>query len=391
MSELVDTLADHMATLQEQTRARGREQRHQRMREQLLATDDGTDSPPRWRAAVWPVTGAVAMVALVLVVLWALRPQPLTFEVGPTARAETAAAFFSATDDEPLALSFSDGSVVKLRPRARMRVAVLGSDAAGLVLESGALDLKLRPSASTWSIEAGPFRVRAEGADLVLRWDPDAQTFTLDVREGRAMVEGPGLEGVREATAGEAMVLGASESPRAVVPATAPESEGPAPAKAEPVASAAQPELAEPSRPRRSGRAKGASRSPGKAAVDWRALARDGNHAAALEAAEASGFSKLCNGLSASALLELADVARYAGRKSRAREALQSLRRRFPGTNAAATAAFDLGRLGAGCTGTSRWFQTYLQERPHGSMAKAARQRLRECTTEPNEEPGSSP
>ena len=143
--------------------------------------------------------------------------------------------------------------------------------------------------------------------------------------------------------------------------------------------------------PRRSGRTKGSPRSPTKATPDWRALAQSGEHTQALAAAEAVGFSKLCGSLSASALLELADVARYARRKARAREALQSIRRRFPGTDAAATAAFDLGRLAARCAGAPKWFRTYLEERPQGSMAEAARQRLGECTNSAGEEPGTKP
>ena len=74
-------------------------------------------------------------------------------------------------------------------------------------------------------------------------------------------------------------------------------------------------------------------------------LARRGAHTEALMAAEANGFSSTCDELSAPELLLLADAARYAGRFDRANEALGVTRRRFPSTEAAATAAFELGRI----------------------------------------------
>ncbi|MEM6990791.1 MAG: tetratricopeptide repeat protein, partial [Myxococcota bacterium] len=65
---------------------------------------------------------------------------------------------------------------------------------------------------------------------------------------------------------------------------------------------------------------------------------------------------------------------------ARAREALQSVRKRFPRTNAAAKAAYALGRIafdtqrkyGAAAT----WFQTYLDERPSGALKREALGRL---------------
>jgi hypothetical protein len=127
------------------------------------------------------------------------------------------------------------------------------------------------------------------------------------------------------------------------------------------------------------------------AVATWRDAAREGSYADAIAAAEAVGFAGLCASLDPTALLELADAGRYAGRDDRARQALRVLRRRFPGTDAAAAAAFDLGRLGARdaarCGDASQWFRVYLDERPRGSMSEAARQRIDECAERSATEP----
>lgn len=384
MSDMVDALTERMTAFQHQARERGQTARHQRMRANVLERAQAPSGRRSWTIWAWPA--AVAAVAVVLGLLWTLRPQPLTFEVQGSMATDATQAFFGASDDEPLALSFSDGSAVELRPRARVRVAELRDDAADLVLESGAIEVRLRESAEAWTIEAGPYRVSTLGAGLIARWDPESRTFELNVQNGQASVEGPQIDGRRESTVGEHVVLGGvaaqPESAPELVPTPVPVPE-PAPELTlvePPMVDDATPSPSTPSAPR-TGRTRTPSsrHSAGKASADWRSLAGKGEHAKALAAAETAGFSALCDSLGASALLELADVARYARRSARAREALSALRRRFPGTAEAATAAFDLGRLGSRCSGSS-WFRTYLEERPAGSMAEAARQRLIECT-----------
>jgi outer membrane protein assembly factor BamD (BamD/ComL family) len=79
----------------------------------------------------------------------------------------------------------------------------------------------------------------------------------------------------------------------------------------------------------------------------------------------------------------LADVARHAGAPRQAEHALRTLRRRFPGSNEAALAAFSLGRLEfdeyQAYPSAATWFRTYLNERPSGSMTREALGRLLEA------------
>jgi len=77
----------------------------------------------------------------------------------------------------------------------------------------------------------------------------------------------------------------------------------------------------------------------------WRELSTRGDYAGSLAAAEALGFERLCETLPSSELLELASTARLVGRSERANTGYAAVRRRFAGSEDAASAAFHLGQL----------------------------------------------
>jgi TolA-binding protein len=117
--------------------------------------------------------------------------------------------------------------------------------------------------------------------------------------------------------------------------------------------------------------------------VTWQGLARAGRYLQALEAARALGFHQECTHVSAEDLRTLANVARYGQDSQGEAEALQGLRTRFPGTKRAAWAAFALGRLEfdnhAAYAEAAEWFRIYLNEEPHGDLAREALGRLLEA------------
>jgi len=159
-------------------------------------------------------------------------------------------------------------------------------------------------------------------------------------------------------TAGERLVASCKEAPKPVPAATQAVSPAQLPDAPTPIATTAAPKPApDPTEP-------------------ILALARRGAHAEAIGAAEANGFDTTCNATSAEGLLLLADSARYAGRFDRATEALATARRRFPGSDAAATAAFELGRIAFDVrkdyAAAGDAFESYLRERPSGSLAREA-------------------
>jgi transmembrane sensor len=405
MSDVVDALTERMAAAQAELRERGQPARHARMREHVLerVAEPRGSAGPRW----WAWSMAVGAVAAAVLLVWiAVRPQALTFQVEGATDSGQAQAFVAAGEDQPLTLAFSDGSAVELRPRTRVRVGALRDDGADLVLESGTLRASIEPlAAGSWSVAAGPYRVDVIGTVFSVRWVPEEESFELELSRGAVQVQGPGIEGVREVAVGERLVImGRNERAEASEPAARVDEAGEQ--SEEIVIDEAEPGVeAEPrtgarrgsgGKPSRSGSGSGSDgEAVGTGVEDWRKLAHQGSYREALAAAEAAGFSQLCASLDAAALLELADAGRYARKIARAREALVALRRRFPGTEAAAAAAFDLGRLGSGganeCGDATKWFRTYLRERPQGSMADAARHRIDECAEGSAEEAGSAP
>jgi TolA-binding protein len=114
-----------------------------------------------------------------------------------------------------------------------------------------------------------------------------------------------------------------------------------------------------------------------------RDLISAGRYAEALEAARAQGLANVCATAPALDLLSLADAARFSDRSDDADFILKRLRDRFPSDDVASVAAFDLGRIAFDSrhsyVDAARWFDTYLNERPSGALAREASGRLLEA------------
>lgn len=115
----------------------------------------------------------------------------------------------------------------------------------------------------------------------------------------------------------------------------------------------------------------------------WRSLAIRGRYREALTEAEAIGFDTLCQSSPANELLMLANAARFGGRLDRARQALLSLRDRFPAAPERVVATFTLGRMAADDQhddlAAAHWFGSVVDESAGGDLAQEALGRLVEC------------
>ena len=89
------------------------------------------------------------------------------------------------------------------------------------------------------------------------------------------------------------------------------------------------------------------------------------------------------DGATAAELLALGERARYAGNERAAVDAFTALRTRFPNTELAAAAAFELGRLAADnrhdFSGAAVLFDACARERPTGNLAREAMGRALEA------------
>jgi TolA-binding protein len=321
--------------------------------------------------------GATAAVASLVV---GLR-SPLSFSVGPNATPGRLGDLVEAPAAEPLGVQFSDDSSIVVGASSRMRVLTVEPVGAQVLVESGTADVAITHRVrrrTHWRFEAGPFHVLVTGTRFRVGWSPKDQTFALDLREGAVVVSGACLPGERTVSAGESMRLSCAPPAQA---ASAPSSTASAPVAAAVAAPArvAPPPTEAPAVER----APSSTVRPARPAADWRQLVKAGEYAEALRAVERAGFDRACATATDAELLALADAARLSGNPTRAQSALGTLRRRFPRSDASATAAFALGRIsfeqGHAYDAAVRWFSTYVTERPSGPLIGDAVGRLMEA------------
>lgn len=346
-----------------------------------LQADDGERrrrSRHRWMLGGASFAMASAAALAFVVHRGAFEAGRLTFEVNNETPG-VAQAWIAAPLERGVSLNFSDGSHVDLQPLSRARVLELRDNGARVVLENGVAEVEVEPQDDNWwVVDAGPYRVEVLGTAFRVQWDAEHDAFSLELHHGRVKVSGPSLPQARYVASGENLYM----QPEGYSDIVAPDEEAdddsrPGPAVVEPEAGASD----SMSKVEEVGRSNVRRKGHVEDATSWHSVSRKGDFKAALHLAEAEGFGSLCASLPARRLLELADVARYAHAPSRAREALIALRQRFPGHEAAATAAFDLGRLSQGnCAEARRWLQAYLDEDPHGKMVGLAKRRLEECS-----------
>jgi TolA-binding protein len=334
-----------------------------------------------------PVFGlaAVAVTAAFLLVPGKTQ-EPLTFTVGTPPRPGVLGESVAAPAESGTSLRFSEGSRIALDPLGRAKVARSNAAGAELVLESGRARVDIVPRVeSLWRVQTGPFVVLVTGTRFDVEWDPASDRFQLALYEGKVTVSGCSFGAGKKLIAGERAEASCNAKTDTVRPISAAPRGEPAKAEQPKGAAALEPSGAlggaEP--PNREARTPG--ERPARAPNDWTALARSGRYRDAYAAASSAGIAEECGRRNADDVFLLGETARLSDHPEDARRAYQAVRRRFPGSAAAAQAAFGLGRLEvrAGNKGASAaWFEAYLAEQPSGPLAQAALGRLLEARVE---------
>ncbi len=285
--------------------------------------------------------------------------------------------FLEAADDPAgTDVAFSDGTRVRLEPRARGRVVDLDGDGARVALYGGRAHVDVRHRANArWLFQAGPFDVRVHGTAFTIGWNPATAHFDLVMESGVVSVAGPISGGEMVVRAGESLSIGLNDGSGATgssAQARTSAAEG-APAAAEPVAPAPR-VVAEP-RPTRRRDVAISDAERTHPLSDWRAELADGHAAAVVADAQRRGLARVLDAASSEDLAALADAARYVGNDDLARRALLVQRRRFSSSSRAAEASFLLGRLddeSAGTASALAWYDRYLAEAPAGAYVSEA-------------------
>jgi transmembrane sensor len=338
---------------------------HARLRRNVVQTATRLPRAASWRSPAF----AVALVATALS-LWLVagnwqRTAPISFGVG-NPRGGRIGAHYPTAPDSPGVLTFSDGSTVSLHAGGGARVTDLTASGATVRLESGRAEVNVVPRAeASWEFTAGPFTVLVVGTSFELAWDPRSGTLEIQMRSGTVVVHGPGLPTSVEVSGTERFVR---QVPAVAAPSDVRIEE---PASAPPAFPGASTPPPTPSAPLVSAR-----ENPQRAAPEasWSELAQRGEYTTIVASAERAGLASVLTSASAGELSLLADAARYERRPTLARQALTTIRKRFPGSPQAASAAFLIGRMQD--TGAPeqalQWYDAYLQEAPGGTLAAEA-------------------
>jgi TolA-binding protein len=272
-----------------------------------------------------------------------------------------------------------DGSSIALEPGGRGR---LFADTATVRfdLHQGRASFDVVPERKrTWTIVAGKNEVRVVGTRFSVFFGA-GEAFEVEVERGIVAVQVPDRNASIELRAGDHLqgrpgqlaVTHGTSSNAPPAPASAPPSgSGVAQVPASPEAPALEtsPPTSAPSVP-------GAAPEP-----DWQVRYAQGKYAESLALIRAHGVSKHLSELSASALAELADVARLGGDPELAVNALTVLLQRFPSAPEARDGKFLLGRVQV-LRGDDRAavdaFESYLRRPTSGRYVNETRGRLME-------------
>jgi hypothetical protein len=356
-----------------------RESTENSLKHTVMALADVTVRRQRLRRRVG-VTAAVAICVAGASVKFLHRApageEPIEYRVADNAAPAPIGKYVAPLARRPLALRFSEGSIVELQPGARARVARTTTHGATVLLETGGAQVNVvhRP-ATDWTILAGPYTVHVTGTAFNVDFESASQRFELKMQTGVVNVEGPGLSHAVEVRGDQKFVhyVGDPNFEREDARADDTPSSEPAPAAAD-SGSVSDTPIAH--RSPSAGVEAGRERTP---RTGWAADVARGEYAAVLRKAQEKGWTQVLEGANTQDLMAVANAARFLGRTDSSREALEALRRRFKGTFAAQSATYLLGRI-AEPTSSKEAINFYLQyerEAPNGPLvAEAVGRRL---------------
>ena len=163
----------------------------------------------RW-LAVGGATSAMAIAAFLLAPRVMQRmhagPPPLALEV--ESGAIDPAGAIVARNDEPAALHFGDGTVIRLGTETRGRLAEVDGHGAHVAIDNGSAHVSVvhKPQAR-WLIDAGPYRITVHGTVFSASWDEVQQRLDVKMERGLVSVAGPVTNGPIAVRAGQALTV----------------------------------------------------------------------------------------------------------------------------------------------------------------------------------------
>jgi len=312
-----------------------------------------------------------------LSIVFLMPNHPITVAIGNSTASTPLGASITAPPDREVPLQFSDGSTFALAPGSNAVIASLVRNGGTLRINHGQAQMHVVHAPKTrWSVQAGPYTVIVTGTRFDVDWQPELRQLVVKLREGHVVVSGRSSQPPAQMSAGQQLVVfddnwrigklidGPLPKPLAATDSLS--QEAVADVETRPAPAPAITEV-------------GNSASRASPSETWQTLANHGDYRASFDLAEREGFERICRSSSSSELLSLAEASRFAGHSERASQALGTLRSRFGGSEDAAVAAFQLGRITSNGRQAANWFRTYLREQKRGELAREASGRLLEA------------
>ncbi|HEX2730160.1 MAG TPA: FecR domain-containing protein [Polyangiaceae bacterium] len=305
-----------------------------------------------------------------------------------------------------VSVAFSEGSRFVLAEGSRGRVRTVAAERARVGLEQGSAFVEVTPhTGRLWEVEAGPFVVTVKGTAFDVGWDPAAEQFELRLRHGTVVISGPVSNGELTLQAGQRVTVNLPQGTTLISEDRAESESSASGAVVQRLSGASPSSRTESGVPQVNEHGVNPSaesstrdeKAPGTDAADgprgpatadlnrsaaeagkksWSGELANGHWDAILTQAEQKGLDATLQSAPSEDLFALANAARYRQRLSLAQQALESLRRRFPGSPRSLDALFLLGRVqearGAGPTQTLSYYDDYLTRTPNGSYAAEA-------------------
>ena len=315
---------------------------------------------------------------------WARRRYGFGCEQGPFRSERLAKEGLAMSSRPPTAgsvpVSFSEGSTLVLHDGGRIRILSLEAGATHVLVEDGIVDASIvhRTTGRTrWEFDVGAYQVTVNGTKFRIEYQSNTRALRVSTEEGQVTVTGGSLDTPKMVSAGESLSPAEphrqprrSRTGRKPWPALRWLIRPPAMAdSAAPMADSAAPQAPQLTKVTHDG--------------GWQELLAAGRLRDGLRAAERADFDQVCQSATAKELLALAEAGRFFGPSKRAVAALGALRRRFPRSPDAGTAAFTLGRIALEKEGAysqaANWFEIYLREQPNGPLMGDAFGRLMEA------------
>ena len=299
--------------------------------------------------------------------------RPIEYRVAGATSPAPVGKYVAPAAKQPLALRFSEGSVVELEPGARARVARTTTLGATVLIETGGAQVNVvhRPT-TDWTILAGPYTVHVRGTAFNLDFEAASQRFELKMQSGVVTVEGPGLSHPVEVTRDQKFVhyVGEPNFERQDSPAAEASAHE---AAAGPATEPAPAEVVEPSAWHKSAPPNLDTRES-LTRSGWAAEVARGEYSAVFKKANEKGWAQVLEGANTQDLMAVANAARFLGRMEASREALEALRRRFKGSAPALSATYLLGRITEASSSKEaiNWYLQYEREAPNGPLIAEA-------------------